>query len=220
MPNLSDHDFPVPNYLLSVSRYVYLEQMNDESHESDLPTYDISQAIEVGSNEVTIHTLSDNLWNVLIRQCQTRLNLTVTEAELRDIVVNTASFEKKLVLKKVSKCLSSFFHCEVIKVDPDGNLKVFNGQYDSTFKRSPIYYGFDNTNATFFHVSFRKESKKRYKTIPGKDGKELEYDALGRLHLDTPYSGHCHLRIRSYKYNSATATTHITDLYDILAHHK
>ena len=43
--------------------------MNDEFHESDLPTYDISQVIEVGSNEVTIDTLSDNLWNVSIRQC-------------------------------------------------------------------------------------------------------------------------------------------------------
>ena len=60
----------------------------------------------------------------------------------------------------------------------------------------------------------------RYKTIPGIDGKELKYDALDRLHLDTTYSGHCHLRIRSHKYNSTTAATIITDLYDILAHHK
>ena len=29
MPNLSDHDFPVPNYLLPVSGYMYLEQMNE-----------------------------------------------------------------------------------------------------------------------------------------------------------------------------------------------
>ena len=66
MLNLRDHDLPVPNYLSSVSRYMYLEQMNDESHESDLPTYDTSQAIKAGSNEVTTNTISDNLWNVLI----------------------------------------------------------------------------------------------------------------------------------------------------------
>ena len=114
MPKLSDHNFLVPNYLLSVSGYMYLEQMNDESHESDLPTYDISQEIEVGSNEVIIE-LSDNLWNVLIRQCKTQLNLTVTEAELRDIVVNTVSFDDANILfhgddlKKVPECLSSFF---------------------------------------------------------------------------------------------------------------
>ena len=123
-------------------------------------------------------------------------------------------------LKKVSECLSSLFHFEVIKVDPDGNLEVLNGQYDSTVKQSPTYHDFDYTNATFYHVSFRKEKKERCKTISDTNGKELKYDALGRLHLDTPYSGHCYLRIRSHKYNSTTAATHITDLYDILAHHK
>ena len=225
MPNLSDHDFLVPNYLLSVSGYMYLEQMNDESHESDLPTYDLSQAIEVGSNEVIIE-LSDNLWDVLIKECKTQLNLTVTEAELRDIVVNTVSFDDANILfhgddlKKVSECLSSFFHCEVIKVGPDDNLEVFNGQYDSIVNQSLIYYGFDDTNVMFYHVSFCKEIKERYKAIPGIDVKELKYDALGRLHLDSPYSGHCHLRIRLHKYISTTSATNITDLYDILAYHK
>ena len=61
MPNLSDHDFPVPNYLLSVYGYMYLEQINDESHEYDLPMYDISQGIDVGSNEVAMDTLSDKV---------------------------------------------------------------------------------------------------------------------------------------------------------------
>ena len=226
MPNLSDHDFPFPNYLVSVSGYMYLEQINDESHESHLSTYDISQAIEVGSNKLTIDTLSDNLWNVLIRQCETQLNLTVTEVELREIIVNTGSFNKAKILfhgdnfKKVSEWLSLVFHCEVIKVDPDGNREVFNGQYDSTVKQSSIYYGFSDTNAMSYHVSFCKESKERYKTIPGIDGKGLKYDALGRFHIDTPYLGHCHLRIRSHKYNSTTAATHIIDLYDILTRHK
>ena len=38
--------------------------------------------------------------------------------------------------------------------------------------------------------------------------------------LHIPYSGHCHLRIRWHKYNSTTAATIITNLYNILAHHK
>ena len=226
MPNLSDHDFPLPNYLVSVSGCMYLEQMNDESHESHLSIYDISQAIEVRSNKLKIDTLSDNLWNVLIRQCETQLNLTVTKVELREIIVNMGSFNKAKILfhgdnfKKVLEWLSSLFHCEVIKVDPDGNREVFNGQYDSTVKQSSIYYGFSDTNAMSYHVSFCKESKERYKTIPGIDGKELKYDALGRFHIDTPYLGHCHLRIRSHKYKSTTAATHIIDLYDILTRHK
>ena len=159
-------------------------------------------------------------------ECQTQLKLIVTKAELRDIVVNTGSFDDANILfhgdnlKKVSECLSSFFHYKAIKVDPDGNLVVLNGKYDYTVKQSLICYGFYDTNATFYHVSIRKESKESHKTIPGIDGKELKYDTLGRLHLDTPYSGHCHLRICSHKYNSTTAATHITNLYDILAHHK
>ena len=106
-------------------------------------------------------------------QCQIQLNLTATEAELRDIVVNTGSFDDAYILfhrdnlKKISECLSSFFHCEVIKVDPDGNLEVFSRQYDFTVKQSPTYHGFDDTNAMFYYVSFRKESKERYKTNPG-----------------------------------------------------
>ena len=78
----------------------------------------------------------------------------------------------------------------------------------------------DNTNATLYHILFHKENKERYKTSPGIDSKKLKYDALGRVHLDTLYSGYCHLRIRSHKYNSTTVATHITDLYNILAHYK
>ena len=78
----------------------------------------------------------------------------------------------------------------------------------------------DNTNAMLYHILFHKENKERYKISPGIDGKKLKYDALGRVHLDTLYSGYCHLRIRSHKYNSTTVATHITDLYNILAHYK
>ena len=185
--------------------------MNGESHESDLPTYDIIQVIELESNEVTIDTLSGNLCNVLIRQCETQLKLTVTKAELRDIVFNMGSFNDANTLfhgdnlKKVFECFISFFHCEVIKVDPGGNLEVVSMQYESTVKQSPIYYGFNDTNATFYHTSFRKESEDRYKMITAIYDKELKCDAMGRLHLKTPYLEHCHLRIRSHKYNSTTA---------------
>ena len=55
MPNLSDRSFPVPNYLLSVSRYMYLEQMNDESDDSDLPTYKISLE-KLGLRDIVVNT--------------------------------------------------------------------------------------------------------------------------------------------------------------------
>jgi hypothetical protein len=37
MPNLSDHDFPVPNYLLSVSGYMFLKSKNSSIND-DIPT--------------------------------------------------------------------------------------------------------------------------------------------------------------------------------------
>ena len=55
MLNLSDHDFALPNYLLSVSRYMYLEQMNDESDDSDLPTYKISLE-KLGLRDIVVNT--------------------------------------------------------------------------------------------------------------------------------------------------------------------
>ena len=57
MLNLSDHDFALPNYLLSVSRYMYLEQMNDESDDSDLPTYKISLE-KLGLRDIVVNTWS------------------------------------------------------------------------------------------------------------------------------------------------------------------
>ena len=55
MLNLSDHDFALPNYLLSVSRYMYFEQMNDESDDSDLPTYEISLE-KLGLRDIVVNT--------------------------------------------------------------------------------------------------------------------------------------------------------------------
>ena len=73
MPNLSDHDFPVPKYLLSVSGYMFLEQQEESNtiiYESDLPTYDICKSAEVGSTGVTIvdDASATSLWEVLIKQ--------------------------------------------------------------------------------------------------------------------------------------------------------
>lgn len=232
MPNLNDHDFPVPNYLLSVSGYMFLEQSQESDdivHESDLPTYDICKSAEVGSKGVTIiDEAANSFWEVLIKQLLMQSNLVVTEEELKDIVRNAVNAEdaKRIFenltdiesLKSASEALSSFFRCEFIKVSRlNRNLEIFNGQYDCTVKQPPIYYGFDDVSKNFHHVSFRRESNKTYSNIAGLNGKQLRHDALGRLHLNTPYTGNAYLKIRSHKYNSTTAATHVTDLYNILS---
>ena len=102
----------------------------------------------------------------------------------------------------------------------NGTKEVLKGSYSSNLKQSPLYYGFDENDGQFYHVSCPKESIDKYKHITELATKELKYDGLGRLHLDAPYSGPVHLMIRSQKYNSTTAATHVTDLYNILEHHK
>ena len=85
MPNLKDHDFPVPNYLLSVSGYMFLEQKEQESDEdpgAESATYDISTAaLEIRSERVKTTEEAENFWEVLIEQLRTQSNLTVTEKD-------------------------------------------------------------------------------------------------------------------------------------------
>ena len=103
----------------------------------------------------------------------TQSNLVVTEEELKDIVQDSVNAEdtgtlfenliEKEILKTVSEALSAFFRCEFIKVSTlNQNLEIFNGQYDSTVKNSPIHYGFDDLSKKFYHVSFRQESNETY----------------------------------------------------------
>ena len=42
------------------------------------------------------------------------------------------------------------------------------------------------------------------------------YDKIGRLHLKTPYSGPSYCFLRAQVFNSTTAVTHTTDLYNII----
>ncbi len=46
MPNLSDHDFSVPNYLLSVSGYMFLKSKNSSIND-DIPTMNDEDEVDV-----------------------------------------------------------------------------------------------------------------------------------------------------------------------------
>ena len=113
-------------------------------------------------------------------------------------------------LDDISEAISSQIHCPVIRLRPNGNKQVLNGRYASYLKESSIYYGFDENTGEFFQVSFPKENIDKFKHTIGLP--TMKCDGLGRLHLDTPYSGPTQLKIRSHKYNPTTAATHITDL--------
>ena len=105
----------------------------------------------------------------------------------------------------------------MIRLKSNGAKEVLKGRYDSSNKQSPLCYGFEETEGRFHHVCFPKESIDTCEhSITNLASEKLKHDRLGRLHLDTPYSGPTRLMIRSHKYNSTTAATHVTDLYNIL----
>ena len=249
MPNLTDHDFPLPSYLLSVSGYMFLQSktgnINDDNPSSNdvaasETPHDTSLADEK-IDGVMIGTVADNFWSVLIEQCKTHLNAKVGEADLKEVILTEITENKDIYHSKVdinnlspifenlssvnhldviSEAVSAQFHCDVVRLKPSGSKEIFRGRFASSLKESTLYYGFNEHDGHFYHVSFPKESVDKYKNITGLATKELKYDGLGRLHFDTPYSGPVHLMIRSHKYNSTTAASHVTDLYNILKHHK
>ena len=82
MPNFSDHDFPVPNYLLFVSGYMFLESKTDDINNENPPSNDGIGVSELASETlydtsssaeeldgVRKDAVADNFWSVLIEQC-------------------------------------------------------------------------------------------------------------------------------------------------------
>ena len=188
--------------------------------------------------DVKLGKVANNLWSVLIEQCKTQLNVYVSEEDLEDVIANEltenidiyrsrldndnlAEIVKNLsstnYLDVVFEAISSQFQCDMIRLKSNGAKEVLKGRYDSSNKQSPLYYGFEETEGRFYHVCFPKESIDAYEhSITNLASEKLKHDGLGRLHLDTPYSGPTRLMIRSHKYNSTTVATHVTDLYNIL----
>ncbi|CAB3999111.1 Hypothetical predicted protein [Paramuricea clavata] len=240
MPNLNDHDFPVPNYLLSVSGYLFLEgaSAKDDTNSLSETAYDTTWNSNENIEEVKLGEVADNLWSVLIEQCKTQLNVNVSEEDHKDVIENELTENRNIYrsrvdidnladlfnnlssannLDVVTEAISSQFQCDIIRLKPNGAKEVLKGRHDSSSKQSPLYYRFKKTDGRFYHVRFPEESIDMYKlSVTNLASKNLKHDGLGHLHLDTPYSGPTHLKIRSHKYNSTTAATHVADLYNIL----
>ena len=206
-------------------------------HESDSPSYDIIQSNDVVCQGAELDEVANDFWSVLIRQCLSQLNTVVTVDELKETIAyeingncdyyNSALLNTDEIFEDVnehlitlSKVISTIFHCEVIQMKFDNSIDITNGRYDTAAKQSPLCFGYNEKDNKFYHVSFRKENIEKYKDIPNLNTNELKYDGLGRLYLDTPYSGQIHLMVRSHKYNPTTAATHITDLLKILSPYK
>ena len=98
----------------------------------------------------------------------------------------------------------------MIRLKSNGAKEVLKGRYDSSNKQSPLYYGFEETEGRFRHVCFPKESIDTYKhSITNLASEKLKHDRLGRLHLDTPYSGPTRLMIQSHKRRTANGKIYL-----------
>ena len=132
-PNYKDHDFPVSNYLLSVSGYMILEDrtfdntstastvVNDVECNTSDNTYD--RSLEVNNNSggkiedtygVTVKTNENsNFWNDIMYQCLHQMDVKTNKNELRETVV------KEIVENKE-------FYYTKFKVDENNLLEFCN----------------------------------------------------------------------------------------------
>ena len=116
MPNVSDHDFPVPNYLLSVSGYMFLQSKTGNINDDNTPSsdgvayspdfasetpYDTSLITDEEIDGVMIGTVADNFWSVLIEQCKTHLNVKVGEGDLKEVILRNITENSDIYRSKV-----------------------------------------------------------------------------------------------------------------------
>ena len=70
---------------------------------------------------------------------------------------------------------------------------------------------------SFFKTEFLKEALCNYcKNIENLTPNKLVYDNHGRAHLYPPNAGRSYVFLSAQRFNSATISTHITDLHNIL----
>lgn len=92
-------------------------------------------------------------------------------------------------LDVISKAISAQFHCDVVMLKPNSTKEIIKGRYTSCSEELPLYYGFDEIDGQFYHISFPKENIDKYNHVTNLVIKECKYGGLGCLHLDMPYSG-------------------------------
>lgn len=77
----------------------------------------------------------------------------------------------------------------------DENTEIINSQCNWTSKQPPPYYGYNEAENNFYHVSFCRENIAACKGILALelDRNNWKYYGVGWLHLDMPYSDNAHL---------------------------
>ena len=232
-PNLSDHDFPTPGYLLNTSGYMFLKSIIDEEIDEDHhSTYNTFQqpaddsllldAMELQHCPVdSVSTLPD----AIVDQLEKHLNIKTTVDDLKDSLIseitNNRPEYKKFRLGTISSFSDFENNTELIitasaalfsnicfLIDRNQNkVRQFQGRRLLN-RESPIfiYQTDDNFNSPVF--------KKQSHNV--NIDKNVTYDNVGREHMKTPHSGPAQVFLRAQRFNPTTIVTHISDLFEML----
>ncbi|CAB3978472.1 Hypothetical predicted protein [Paramuricea clavata] len=236
-PNYSDHDFPVPNYLLSVSGYMVLQETEVENNDdvsetaqnfSNASTYDYTPGTTVLTQtensvlekfNIFMDESVNDLYEIIISQARTQLNVKTTKEEILDVLKEEKGIQveypdSRALLEAIVFGISSLFQTRMVLINVTDNTSVDIVSDNCNNEEAPIYICMKNEPLAFTLPVFCKESVQKFESLPINPG-SLTYDNLGRLHLNTPYSGPAHVYICSSKYNG-TVASHITDIHGII----
>ena len=244
-PNLSDHDFPVPGYLLTASGYMFLEYKSNseqlfsatvyDQHTpticSDFPNLSLcgvkGSIYESLSHQLFLHlnvkaTATDCFETIFedIKKHPEYLNLPFDHETLLTTLKQVTEIDND-VLNIILKSASTVFSSKIVTFyknaeNEEIHFVVIQGK--KTCIEPPIYI-FKHSLKEFESLSFRKELINTYNEVENLDLSILYYDNLGRAHFPTPYSGPASLKLRSTKYDPSTVVTHITDIHKLLQSH-
>lgn len=149
--NLSDHDFPVPGYLLNVSGYMFLEsndffEGNVNNDPKPVTFYHSQNNKDPDFSQMVIEDFNDNFFNIIRRQAEHHLNIQVSEKECMDALkndVNVDSLKEEISLASFNDTLAAvanLFKCRVIVFYKHDGEVIFNGiNPQSSTIEPPIY---------------------------------------------------------------------------------
>ena len=199
MPNYSDHDFPVPNYLLSVSCYMILQgkSYNDNDDElqqinqglSTCSTYD--QVNTTDTNDSADSVLDrfdmftdysvDDLYDIIVSQASTQLNLKTNKSELIEMITAEGEIKDHCApneenIEKIFQSISSILKTRLTVINLSSN-NCSNYESDNCHNEAPIYVCTTNQPLSFSLPIFRKESSLKFSSLI-KDPSTLKLDNI------------------------------------------
>ena len=210
MPNMPDHDFPMPGYLINTSGYMELKAKHEyETNSTDVPeSFHFLNATQYDRTKGNSPQASSLLSTVGMKQETREFNniLSVIASQLSKHQNITTSDDDLLQLVKEEM--------ETNKGKNGGSNTVREVFGPKHTEESPLYFLLSHKQ--IMSVVFPKQKKQEFAAIPYIETTNLTTDSLGRLRMITPHSGPLFTYLRAQRFKSTTIVTHATDLFNII----